>query len=157
MNELTEQIRNLQPGDHLCLIYDKDPSEQMPALILFIKQGLEQGEQCAYIADDQTVDRVTRALEESGIEVSKELKRGALLLWTRAEWRLPEECDSDKKTLQVRHFIDAALSAGFTGIRFAVEMTWALGPDISGERIRDWEATINQIFTPGFPARSVSR
>ncbi|MCG3111063.1 MAG: PAS domain S-box protein [Candidatus Manganitrophus sp. SB1] len=155
MNELTEQIGNLQPGDHLCLIYDKDPSEQMPALILFIKQGLEQGEQCAYIADDQTVDQVTRALEESGIEVSKELKRGALLLWTRAEWRPPEECDSDKKTLQVRHFIDAALSAGFTGIRFAVEMTWALGPDISGEKIRDWEATINQIFTPGFPARII--
>lgn len=34
-------------------------------------------------------------------------------------------------------------------------MTWALGPDISGERIRDWEATINQIFTPGFPARII--
>lgn len=66
MNELTEQIRNLQPGDHLCLIYDKYPSEQMPALILFIKQGLEQGEQCAYIADDQTVDQVTRALKRVG-------------------------------------------------------------------------------------------
>lgn len=34
-------------------------------------------------------------------------------------------------------------------------MTWALGPDISRERIRDWEATINQIFTPGLPARMI--
>lgn len=33
MNELTEQILGLQPGDHLCLIYDRDPAEQMPALV----------------------------------------------------------------------------------------------------------------------------
>ncbi|NKE69465.1 MEDS domain-containing protein [Candidatus Manganitrophus noduliformans] len=155
MNELTEQILGLEPGDHLCLIYDQDPAEQMPALVPFIKQGLAGGEQCIYIADDQTTDEVARALEGSGIDVRDELKRGALLLWTREEWRQPGEFDSDKKAAQVRQFIDAAFAAGFTGIRFAVEMTWTLGPAISAERLKHWEATINKIFIPGFPGRIV--
>lgn len=155
MNELTEQILSLQPGDHLCLIYDRDPAEQMPALVPFIKQGLEGGEQCIYIADDQTTDEVALALEGSGIDVRGELKRGALLLWTREEWRQPGELDSDKKAAQVRQFIDAAFAAGFAGIRFAVEMTWTLGPAISAERLKHWEAAINKIFVPGFPGRIV--
>lgn len=155
MNELTEQILGLQPGDHLCLIYDRDPAEQMPALVPFIKQGLDGGEQCIYIADDQTTDEVTLALEGSGIDVRDELKRGTLLLWTREEWRQPGELDSDKKAAQVRQFIDAAFAAGFAGIRFAVEMTWTLGPAISAERLKHWEATINKIFVPGFPGRIV--
>ena len=155
MNDLTDQILGLQEGDHLCLIYDKDPAEQMPALVPFIKQGLAGGEQCIYIADDQTVDQVAHALESGGIDVGKELKRSALLLWTRAEWRQPGELDSDKKAAQVRQFIDAAFAAGFSGIRFAVEMTWTLGPDISAERLKHWEATINQIFVPGFPGRII--
>lgn len=155
MNELTEQILGLQPGDHLCLIYDRDPAEQMSALVPFIKQGLEGGEQCIYIADDQTTDEVALALEGSGIDVRDELKRGTLLLWTREEWRQPGELDSDKKAAQVRQFIDAAFAAGFAGIRFAVEMTWTLGPAISAERLKHWEATINKIFVPGFPGRIV--
>jgi len=155
MKDLTEQILNLQNGDHLCLIYEKDPAEQMPALVPFMKQGLENGEQCIYIADDQTVDQVARALEWGGIEVDEELNRRALLLWTRADWRQPGELDSEKKAAQVRGFIEAAFAAGFRGIRFAVEMTWTLGPDISAERLKHLEATINRIFVPGFPGRIV--
>ena len=155
MSNLTEQILGLQEGDHLCLIYDKDPAEQMPALVPFIRQGLENGEQCIYIADDQTVDQVARAIESGGIEVGQESKRDALLLWTRAEWRQPGNLDSEKKAAQVGQFIDAAFAAGFRGIRCAVEMTWTLGPDISAERLKHWEATINKIFVPGFPGRII--
>lgn len=155
MSELTEQILGLQQGDHLCLIYEKDPAEQMPVLIPFIKQGLATGDRCIYIADDHTVDEVAHALKESGVDVDKERERSALLLWTREEWRQPGELDSEKKALQVGEFVNAALAAGFQGIRFAVEMTWTLGPDIGPERLKHWEATINRIFVPGFPGRII--
>lgn len=155
MNDLTEQILGLQQGDHLCMIYERDPAEQMPALIPFIKQGLASGERCIYIADDQTVEEVAQALKENGIDIDREVEQGALLLWTRAEWRQPGDLDSEKKAAQVKHFIDAARAAGFSGIRFAVEMTWTLGPNISAERLRHWEATINKIFVPGFPGKII--
>jgi signal transduction histidine kinase len=145
----------LKPGDHLCLFYDDDPAEQMAALVPFMRQGLEGGERCIYIADDQTESEVLECLEASGVDVLLESSRGALLLWTRDQWRLPGELNSGKKAEQVRGVIDAALAAGFSGIRFAVEMTWTLGPDVDVELLRHWEATINTIFKPDVPARII--
>jgi signal transduction histidine kinase len=152
-SELTEQILNLRPGDHLCLFYEREASEQMPALIPFIHDGLSKNEQFIYIADDQTVDELEARLQDSGINVRKESDRGALKLWTRREWRQPGELSSEKKSLQVMEFINDAAKSGFKGSRFAVEMTWALGPDISADLLEHWEATINTIFVPGFPGR----
>ncbi|HEX3036851.1 MAG TPA: MEDS domain-containing protein [Thermodesulfobacteriota bacterium] len=136
-------------------MYDKDPLEQMPALIPFIKQGLENDEQFIYIADDISVEQLSLILKLNRIDVEAESNKGALKLWTREEWRQPGELDSQKKSEQVHGFIDDALRAGFKGVRFAVEMTWTLGPDISAEKLEQWEATINTIFTPGFPGKII--
>src|SRR2546426_125531 len=83
--DLKDEILNLKQGDHLCLFYDKDPAEQMPALIPFIQDALSKDEQFIYIADDQTVEDLAHYLEESGINVAQESDRGALRLWTRRE------------------------------------------------------------------------
>jgi PAS domain S-box-containing protein len=153
--ELAKRILELRQGDHACLIYNEDPAEQMEALVPYIKEGLEEGEQCIYVADDQTIEEVARGLEAGGINVRRESERGALRLWTRREWRQPGELDSARKSFQVRRFIDEALEAGFKGVRFAVEMTWILEPDISVDQLRHWEATINSLFVPGVPGRIV--
>jgi PAS domain S-box-containing protein len=154
-SELAQHILNLKNGDHLCLFYDKDPAEQMPALVPFIQDGLAKDEQFIYIADDQTVDELAARLHVSGINVGQEVDRGALKLWTRQEWRQPGNLSSEKKSRQVKDFIEKATSAGFKGIRFAVEMTWTLGPDIGVSELEHWEASINNIFNSGFAGRIV--
>ena len=80
---------------------------------------------------------------------------GPAKLWTRKEWRQSGELDSGRKSLQVREFIQEAYRASFKGIRFAVEMTWTLGPDITANCLEHWEATINTLFAPDFPGRIV--
>src|SRR5437879_3635638 len=110
--EMTEQLRNLEPGDHLCLFYDNDPAEQMPALLPFIQHGLARDEQFIYIADDQTVQELAGRLEEGGIDVETETGHGRLKLWTRNEWRQPGQLDSDKKARQVRNFVSEAEGIG---------------------------------------------
>jgi signal transduction histidine kinase/ActR/RegA family two-component response regulator len=153
--ELARRMLELQDGDHLCLLYEKDPAEQMPALAPFIQDGLSRDEQFIYIADDQTVDQLAEHLEQGGMDVGKECDRGALKLWTRREWRQPGRLSSEKKSLQVLQFLDEASRAGFKGSRFAVEMTWVLGPDIDAKLLEHWEATLNNIFYPGFPGKIV--
>jgi signal transduction histidine kinase/CheY-like chemotaxis protein len=152
-SELTQEILNLRPGDHLCLFYEKDPREQMPALVPFIQDGLSRDEQFVYIADDQTVEDLEGQLQQSGINVGQECDRGALKLWTRREWRQPGELSSERKSRQVLQYIHEASQSGFKGCRFAVEMTWALGPDISADELEHWEAMINTIFVPGVSGR----
>jgi signal transduction histidine kinase/ActR/RegA family two-component response regulator len=83
------------------------------------------------------------------------MDRGALKLWTRREWRQPGRLSADTKSRQVIQFIDEASKAGFKASRFAVEMTWTLGPDINGRLLEEWEARLNTIFVPGFPGRIV--
>src|SRR5258706_6005436 len=85
--ELSRRTLSLRHGDHLCLFYEQDPAEQMPALIPFIQEGLAGGEQFIYVADDQTVDELAGRLERGGIDVAKESERGALRLLTPREWR----------------------------------------------------------------------
>jgi len=151
--ELTQEILSLRPGHHLCLFYDKDPSEQMPALVPFIQDALCHDEQFVYIADDQTVEELEARLKQSGINVAEECDRGALKLWTRQEWRQPGDLSSEAKSRQVLQYVHEATQSGFNGSRFAIEMTWALGPDISADLLEHWEATINTIFVPGFSGR----
>lgn len=153
--DLKDEMVSLKQGDHLCLLYDRNPAEQMPALIPFIHDALSHDEQFIYIADDQTVDELAGRLEESGVNVGQETDRGALKLWTRREWRQPGELDSDQKSAQVRHFLEGATRAGFKGSRFAVEMTWTLGPEISAPQLEHWEATLNTIFVPGCSGRII--
>src|SRR5262245_2135388 len=112
-SELTKQILDLQSGDHLCLFYETDPAEQMPALIPFIQDGLARDERIIYIADDQTVEQLTEALEQSGIPVEHETRKGRLNLWTRAEWRQPGPLSSESKARQVQRFIDESEADGF--------------------------------------------
>src|ERR1044071_1865159 len=151
--QLADEILRLRDGDHLCLFYEDDPGEQMQALIPFIQDALSKDEQFVYIADDQTVDQLAANLETSGVTVGTEIERGALKLWTRREWRQPGRLSSKRKARQVLDLIDRAKDSGFKGTRFAVEMTWTLGPDIRAADLERWEATINTIFVPGFPGR----
>ena len=153
-DDLAAEMLALQPGAHLCLIYDNDPSEQMPALLPYFQQGLENGERCIYVADDQTNEQLTIAFREYGIDVECLLATGALQFLRRDVWRQPGELSSAHKAEQIRAIIDEAL-ANYTGVRIAVEMTWTLGPDIDSTLLEHWEATINDLFTPAVPARIV--
>jgi signal transduction histidine kinase len=154
-SDLAREVLSLKQGDHLCLVYDDDPAEQMPALLPYIRQGLAQGERCIYVADDSTVEELRKALGDYGVDVDGEADRGALYLWTRDAWRQPGELVTEAKAAQVRGFLEDGLRDGFNGVRFAVEMTWTLGPDLDVAALRHWEATINTIFTPDVPGRII--
>jgi len=140
-------------GQHVCLIYD-DPKDQLPTLLPFIEEGLQRGEQCIYIVDDIEGVLLRNSLERAGLDVARAEQTGALLLWTRAEWRQPGELDSGRKSAQVASILKRARAAGFAGVRLAVEMTWTLNPRIPVERLRHWEATLDTLLAA--PGHTVS-
>jgi PAS domain S-box-containing protein len=153
--ELTEQILNLPSGAHLCLFYDRDPLEEMPALISFIQDGLSKKEQFVYVADDHTIDQLAAELKHHEIDVENETANGRLKLLTREQWRQPDELNTEEKFQQLQNLIQQAIEAGFKGIRFAIEMTWMLGPEINARKLERWEAAINKLFARNFPGRII--
>jgi hypothetical protein len=142
-------------GDHICLVYEEDPVAWIEGLFPFIRQGLMRGERCVYVADDETLDEVAGRLGELGLAVDQELSSGALGLWTPEQWRRPTASNSIKRVGHIWTYIQEALEAGFSGIRFIVDKSWYENPDIEVDRIKEWESTIDAVFTPEVPARMI--
>ena len=150
-----QDLLTLKQGDHLCLVYDDDPTEQFAALIPFLKQGLENGERGVYVCDDTTMDSLSAALAGDGVDVDGAISSGALIIWTREQWRPAGELVSAEMAARVDDVIRQALAEGFCGIRFAIEMTWTLDPNIASDRLCHWEATLNTVIRPDVPARMI--
>src|SRR5881394_2630028 len=122
--------------DHVCLVYD-DPTDQLPVLVPYFREGLLAGERCVWVLDDLSPDDAMHALDEARLDVGRHLRDGSLRLWTRADWR-PGELVPSRRLSEVRGIEQEALRDGFQGIRFGIEMTWILGPDIPAAEILRW-------------------
>ncbi len=152
--ELEWQIAQLKPGDHLCLLY-QTVEEQLAAVVPFMRDGLAAGERCLYVADDRTVDEVRAALGAAGVEVAREIARGALAVITKREAYLRSGAfDPAAMIGLLRDALGDAIAAGFQGLRVTGEMTWALGPEAGTDRLVEYEARLNEFF-PGSRALAI--
>lgn len=154
LNELDGQLSKMGLGDHLCLIYESH-DEQMAAVVPYIKQGLERNEFCVYILDDRTIQDVTSALEEGGVNVESAVSRGQLLFATKRDAYLKSGFfDPEAMVDFLRGSAEDALSAGYTGFRVTGEMTWGLGSECGCDRLIEYEALLNNYF-PGSSASAI--
>jgi len=137
------------------LFYQQSPAELVPALVPSIQQALAKREQFVYVGHDSALDAIAAALAHNGINFPKESKLGRVKLWSRQDWRQSDKLNFGRKSLQIRDLINDSICSGFNGIRFAVDVTWTLGQVIDREQIELWEAALNTIFVPGFPAQMI--
>jgi len=78
--DLPDLVRAIEkPGvhDQLCLIYETQ-EEQFSAVIPFMKIGLERGEKCLYVVDDNTADMVINGMKAAGMDVEAAIASGKL-------------------------------------------------------------------------------
>ncbi|MEX2446761.1 MAG: MEDS domain-containing protein [Dehalococcoidia bacterium] len=144
-SEIAEEMLVLEPGAHLCWIPDTGRQPQLPAVMAYVRDGLERSERCVYLADEATLDELRSAMDASGVDVSAVEREGALLLLRAGTWPSPD-------TDHLQGLLDAAIAEGASGIRFAVEMTALLGPDLDAEAARRWEAAVDGLLAPDTPA-----
>ena len=143
-SELERQLAELKHGDHLCPIYE-DEAEQLNIVLPFIRIGLARRERCLYVADDLTIEAVVAALEAAHVDVVHDRGRGALRLMTnRDAYLLSGEFNPGAMIDFLRQQEAQTLSDGYSGLRVAAEMTWALGPEVGCDRLIEYEAILNQ-------------
>jgi two-component system, cell cycle sensor histidine kinase and response regulator CckA len=137
---LDQEFRNLQHGDHICPIH-QSTAEQTSSAVLFASIGLEQGERCIYVADDSTQQDLAREFAARGVDLDGEQKKGSLTISRGRETYLRSG------QLVAQQMIDflakserEALDAGYSGLRFQGEMTWALDADSPDDGLIGYEA-----------------
>src|SRR4030095_15968562 len=81
---LITALEQLGRHDHLCSIYESQ-QERFAVASSFIRIGLDRGEKCVYIADDDRVDDVRQAMQSEGIDVERAIASKALVLTTKEQ------------------------------------------------------------------------
>ena len=134
-------------GAHICALYETE-DEQLSIAAAYIADGLRQGERCLFVARLTAVlSRFRTALRRRGIDAQKMLASGALMEGTNAEAHLAEgRFDSERMLRFLNEAVEAALDAGFKGLRTCGDMSWLLDEAEGSERVVEYEALLNQFF-----------
>lgn len=146
----TRRVSSLRSGDHVCLKY-VSAAEQEAVLAAFVVGGLERNERVFYFSDTRDPANVQRALEYRGIDVERHASRRRLSLATAQESYLASgEFDPDAC---IQGWVDTAAEAvadGYSGIRVAGDLGWAMRPVPGADRLLEYEARIQtEVFPLG--------
>ncbi|MDB5340711.1 MAG: hypothetical protein JWN70_6330 [Planctomycetaceae bacterium] len=145
--QLAQELTKLKHGDHICSIYE-NAAEQLAVIVPFIIEGINQGARCLYIADERTIEEVAQSLSAAGVNIEHERRRGALRLQTSQEIFLRTGEFVPQAMSDVVHQAEVeALADGFSGLRLAGEMTWALEADPDCDRLIEFEALFDHLLT----------
>ncbi|WP_394739168.1 MEDS domain-containing protein [Natronococcus roseus] len=130
---------------HLALLYESR-AEQFAATIPFVANGLERGERCVYIVEENDTEDVIDALRDARVAVADALDSGALEVRTAAESYLRNGAfDADGMIAFLEETIDDA-AREYAGVRITGEMTWAVGDDSALDEIVEYERKLNRVL-----------
>jgi predicted DNA binding protein/KaiC/GvpD/RAD55 family RecA-like ATPase/putative methionine-R-sulfoxide reductase with GAF domain len=138
------------PNNHLTLIYE-GREEQFATAIPFVQQGLEQGDRCLYVADDNDEETVARAMREAGIDVEAAVESGLLSIQSASDVYLDDdgEFDADEIIAYLDETVTEAITErGYEHVRITGEMTWVLNGEDHFDALAEYERKVNH-FYPG--------
>ena len=131
---------------HKCLIYDGDPSAQLPVVVPLLKDGLANNWRCLYLGEPTVVRMVDTALAAEGLDTARETQRGALVFSSDRSHLANGVFDPVAMIDGLSTLIDAAVRDGFQGLCATGDMRWELGDDRNFDRLLEYEARLEQIF-----------
>ena len=148
--ELELELRRLQHGQHLCLLYD-DPADNWATIVSYFREGLARGERCLFGGDGDDARELVQRLASVGIDVERETQRGALGI-LNTSGPLSHEPTVELDLLE--HAANQALRDGFKGLRFSREARYEKPFDEHG--ILEIEALLNDVI-PRHPLIHICR
>lgn len=130
---------------HKCLIYDGHPSEQLPVIVPLLMDGLRQNRRCLYLGDPQMLQMVDSALADKGVDIAREIRRGALV-FSCDRSHLRDGFDPYSMVGMLTDLVDDALRDGFQGLCATGDMMWELGSEKNFDLLLEYEALLEQLF-----------
>ena len=145
-SRLLDVLNELTVHEHLCVIYDS-PEQQSAVVFPFLGIGLDRGEMCLYVADENTATSILDSMREQGVDIDALVQKGMLKVADKGQEYLRKgHFDPDEMILYLAEYVSEAKAAGFPAFRFAGEMTWALGGNIGADRLIQYEVLLNHFL-----------
>jgi hypothetical protein len=144
-----------QRGDHICIFYRDEPS-LIQALVHYLEAGRRRQERCFCVQKAHIIPQVLAGLEARGMNTTLEMQLGTLDIHTVDEFYFSTGRFEPQALLDsLEQSIQTALALGFTGMRTAGELSWALDgchgdQHVLCDQIVGYEEMIERSF-PGRP------
>jgi PAS domain S-box-containing protein len=107
---------------HICHVFETE-EEYLSTLVSYFKDGLRARQKALFFVEDGALEAVERRLREDGLEAGRSLE-----LRSASQAFLPDgRFDRDRMVRSLAGEADKALREGFSGLRLAGRMDWALG------------------------------
>lgn len=146
---LVTSLAALQPHSHPCLIFE-DKKEQQEAFVPYLQAGLLRREKCVYIYDESDPQWIIECMRQNGFDLDQFIESGAFsTIHKNDAYLLQGYFDTEKMCDFWRVQIERAHNEGYSALRAAAEMTWALGEEPGCEQLVTYESYLNQVF-PNF-------
>ncbi|MFC8593911.1 MEDS domain-containing protein [Streptomyces atroolivaceus] len=131
-------------GRHSSVVFSDD-RQWAEHLGVFVRSGLERGEQIQYFADTTAPERVLRALTEAGIDAAGAVTRGQLSVSVAAQTYLAGS-GFDPDTMIGLWFdaAEAACASGYRGLRVIGEMSWGARDVAGADRLLEYELRVHE-------------
>ena len=143
---LCHRLERIGLHDHACLVLDTE-DERLEVASAFLHIGLQRGERCVYVADENGAARVLPHLRGAGGDPGRALASGSLVLTTDGGTCLRPGCFDPGDTFRsLEAQVEAALADGFRALRIVAEATWALGRSTKLERLAEYEERLQRTF-----------
>jgi anti-anti-sigma regulatory factor len=131
------QITDLAADDHACLTYG-EPEELLDLTAAFVRDGLAAALKVVWLSDTETADRVAE-LERRGVAVDSAIAGGQLATLPDSRLLSDQTFTAASAMDWLRAEMSAIRSAGYPGLRVALDMGWALRPVRGVEQLPEFE------------------
>lgn len=143
----------VQRGEHACLLLD-DRHAQAESVGGFLADGIARGERAVFAAREDLLQLVRVALEPRGIQVAREVSRGALVMHdAAAAYDCAAGFEPQRMVDAVADAAEQAARDGFAGARFAGEAPGPL-PLALLPSVLEYESALDR-YLPARPAAAL--
>jgi GAF domain-containing protein len=139
-----ERILNLEPGSHLCCIYETE-EDYWAVVASLLRQGLEWSERVLHITDSRPCGSIVKCLRDNGLDVEAYLASGQLVILTCDDVYLQGgSFDPEAVIALLQAEAEQALAEGYQALRVNSEMCWILWGFAGSDRLVEYETKLNE-------------
>jgi len=157
-NNITEDMKLTNPGDHMVLLYDDENVESNANVIAsYIISRMVKNEKCFYISGDINEEVILDKLKSS-IELEEVIRKGQLSILKKEDSYSKEGKFNPKKMIQLlKGLANDAVKEGYDGFAITGEISWVLEYEDGFERIMDYEYMLNDEIFNDYPVSAICR
>ena len=134
-----------QHGDHICVFYRTEIA-LLEILTPYLAEGLRRGERCFCVQTNEVTRRLTLDLQFIGVNVEREMARGALQMYNENEIYFENGAfDGAAMVRRLTRSIEDSVKEGFTGFRSAGELTWSAAKEHC-KQVIGYEQMVEQCY-----------